>query len=222
MRQVIKDFIKISSETLPIVEPIYEFGALQVPGQSGFADLRPFFEGKEYLGCDLEPGPGVDRILNLHSIDLPSESVGLAIIADTLEHVEYFREAIQEVYRILKPNGILLISSVMNFAIHNFPHDYWRFTPEGFKSMLSIFPVSIVEFAGKETFPHTIVGVACKDQAVSSLNEFQKRICLWKQRYEGQKKDWKYYMKMFIPPVIVSLYRALRNIKPQWSERNKT
>lgn len=41
MRQVIKDFIKICSETLPIKEPIYEFGALQVSGQIEFGN--PFW-----------------------------------------------------------------------------------------------------------------------------------------------------------------------------------
>jgi hypothetical protein len=38
MRESIKEFVKICAETLPIIEPIYEFGSLQVPGQEGFAD----------------------------------------------------------------------------------------------------------------------------------------------------------------------------------------
>jgi hypothetical protein len=63
MRESIKQFVKIAADTLPILEPIYEFGALQVPGQEGFADLRPIFAGKEYVGCDMREGPGVDRIL---------------------------------------------------------------------------------------------------------------------------------------------------------------
>ncbi len=84
MRQNIKKFASIISTTLPIFEPIYEFGSLQVPGQKGFSDLRPIFSNKEYIGCDMIEGQGVDKILDLHAIDLPSESIGLVLCFDTL------------------------------------------------------------------------------------------------------------------------------------------
>ena len=80
MRELIKQFVKICSETLPISDPIYEFGFLQVAGQEGFADLRPIFQVRKYIGCDMRRGPGVDRILNLHHIELPSESAGTVLI----------------------------------------------------------------------------------------------------------------------------------------------
>lgn len=153
MRQLIKQFVKICADFLPIKEPIYEFGSLQVPGQEGFADLRPFFLGKKYIGSDVRNGPGVDLILDLHDIKLPSKSVGTILCLDTLEHVEYPRKAIEEIYRILREDGILIISSVMNFHIHDYPQDYWRFTPEGFRSLLKGFQSSIISFAGESNFP---------------------------------------------------------------------
>ncbi|MFZ1983392.1 MAG: methyltransferase domain-containing protein [Desulfatitalea sp.] len=162
MRQNIKDFTGIVSKTLPIIEPIYEFGSFQVPEQIGFADLRPLFQHKKYVGCDMREGPGVDEILDLHAIDLPSNSVGTVLCFDTLEHVEYPRKALEEIQRILKPGGIAVISSVMDFPIHDHPHDYWRFTPEAFKSILKIFSNSFVGFQGKESYPHTIVGIGFK------------------------------------------------------------
>ncbi len=118
------------------MEPIYEFGSFQVPEQMGFADLRPLFHDKEYLGCDMREGPGVDKVLNIHALDLPPESVGMVLCFDTLEHVEYPRTALEEIHRVIKPGGIVVISSVMNFPIHDYPYDYWRFTPEAFKSIL--------------------------------------------------------------------------------------
>ncbi len=214
MRQLIKDFIKIVSETYPIIEPIYEFGSLQVSGQEGFADLRPFFPGKEYVGCDIVEGKGVDRIVDIHKVDLPSDSVGTVIIVDTLEHVEFYREAMKEVFRILKPRGIVIISSVMNFPIHNYPYDYWRFTPEGFKSILKIFPSSYVDFVGDENFPHTIVGIGFKGilSDIISVNEFNRRIYTWKQFYSDGplERHWKDFVKLFTPPIILDLYRKVR------------
>jgi hypothetical protein len=83
MRQALKDLVSIVASTLPIEEPIYEFGSLQVRGQEGFADLRPLFPGKEYVGADMRHGTGVDQILDLHTINLPPESVGTIICLDT-------------------------------------------------------------------------------------------------------------------------------------------
>ncbi|MBF0526764.1 MAG: class I SAM-dependent methyltransferase, partial [Deltaproteobacteria bacterium] len=136
MRELIRDFVKICVQNLSLVDPIYEFGSLQVPGQEGFADLRPLFPGRKYLGADMRPGEGVDVILDLHDISLPPDTAGTVISVDTLEHVEYPRKAMQEIRRILKPDGVVMISSVMAFPIHDYPNDYWRFTPSGFSSLL--------------------------------------------------------------------------------------
>ena len=60
MREPVKEFVVLAARYFPAREPIFEFGALQVPGQEGFADLRPLFPEMEYVGCDLRAGPGVE------------------------------------------------------------------------------------------------------------------------------------------------------------------
>lgn len=164
MRPSIRKFIETCSEVLPIQNPVYEFGSMWVPEQEKLADLRPIFKGYDYVGADMQSGPGVDRVLDLHAIDLPDESVGMAISCDTLEHVEYPRKAITELYRILKPGGVLIITSVMLYPIHAAPNDYWRFTPEGFRSLLSVFPSVYVDWNGREDNPHTVIGIGVKGQ----------------------------------------------------------
>jgi SAM-dependent methyltransferase len=162
MRKNIYKFVELCSRTLVISEPIYEFGALQIAGQEDLADLRPLFPGMEYIGTDMREGKGVDKIIDLHDMKLPPESIGTALILDTVEHVEYPRKAIGNIYNALKPQGIIIISSHMNFPIHDYPNDYWRFTPEGFKSLLKIFTYSFVDSGGKPDFPHSVFGFACK------------------------------------------------------------
>jgi hypothetical protein len=44
MRELIKEFASIVSTKLPINGPIYQFCALQVDGQEGYSDLRPYFK----------------------------------------------------------------------------------------------------------------------------------------------------------------------------------
>jgi SAM-dependent methyltransferase len=211
MRDSIKEFVKICAESLPINEPIYEFGSLQVSGQEGYADLRPFFIGKKYVGADMRKGPGVDEIHDLYNINLSPESVGTVLILDTLEHVEFVREAIKEAYRILKKDGVLVISSVMNYPIHDHPYDYWRFTPESFRSLLKPFAYSIVEFAGKDEFPHTVVGVGFKSPAKGAdADEFIVRLASWKKRwFKPNKKTLKIILRESCP----LLHRAYQRCK---------
>jgi len=213
MRESIKQFVKICADILPLPEPIYELGSFQVPGQEGFADLRPFFPLKKYVGADLIEGPGVDIILDVHDIDLPSESVGTVLLMDTLEHVEFPRKAIEEIHRILKPNGVLIMSSVMNFQIHDYPNDYWRFTPEAFRSLLKPFASSFVDFAGESNFPHTVVGMGFKEYDFRAMDKFTERFKFWKEHWSNPPKGLvKLLIGQFTPPILLAIYRKIRTV----------
>lgn len=212
MRELIRDYVRTCTEVLTTPEPVYEFGSLQVPGQEGFADLRPLFPGKRYVGADYREGPGVDLILDLHALRLPAESAGTALILDTLEHVEDPRKAVLEAHRILKPNGVLLLGSVLNFKIHAYPHDYWRFTPEAFRSLLKPFPTCVVEYAGEPRFPHTVVGAAVKGELPSAqLDELRLRLAAWRTRWSRVRRPsgWPHALKLFLPPILADAYRWL-------------
>jgi SAM-dependent methyltransferase len=222
MRENIKQFVSIAATCLPFPEPIYEFGAFQVPGQEGFADLRPIFSGRDYVGADMREGPGVDRILDLHSIDLPSESVGSVLCLDTLEHVEYPHQALREIHRILTPTrGVLVISSVMDFPIHDFPYDYWRFTPTAFESLLTPFKHSFVGFAGRKNFPHTVVGVGFKGDP-PDLSVFTERYQQWQK---AQKYEFRQVVRQMTPPALLPLlaysYLTLVGLTKAFSRRPK-
>jgi len=178
MRLNVRQFIKLVESIFNLPEPIYEFGSLQVPGQEEIADLRPLFPGKAYTGCDIVPGKGVDRIENVESIKLASESVGTVIFVETIEHVKDPFTAVNEIHRVLKADGILVVTSAMDLPINNYPYDFWRFTPDSFKLLLSVFPQSIIGYQGYGSEPHTIFGIGFKDLSrdiVHSFNEFLLR-----------------------------------------------
>jgi SAM-dependent methyltransferase len=166
LREHIRAFVASVAAKLPALAPVYEFGSYQVPGQETLANLRPLFPGREYVGCDMRAGPGVDVVADLHELALPDACAGLALCLDTLEHVEYPHAALREMHRILRPDGVAIISSVMNFPIHDYPHDYWRFTPEAFRSLMRPFAGIVTGFGGDPAFPHTVVGIGFKDAAM--------------------------------------------------------
>jgi len=177
MRQVVRDFVAFCVEHLDLQEPVYDFGARSVPG-GGSADMRGYFPDMEFVGADLEEGPGVDVVLDLHHIDVPTASVGTVLILDTLEHVEYPRQAIDEVWRILKPNGVLIVTTVLNFHIHSEP-DYWRFTPDGMRSLLKDFPAGFVVSSGHSKFPSAVMGVGLMEDRPADVSKGYARA--WKE-----------------------------------------
>ena len=214
MREIIKEYVKICAETLPILEPIYEFGSLQVLGQVGLADLRPLFPNKKYVGADIIGGIGVDVVLDILNTGLNSESVGILIMVETLEHIEFPRKAIGEIHRILKPNGILIFSSVMDFPYHNGP-DYWRFTPDSLASLLKDFTIAVIDFTGEKKYPKTLVAVASKRLLDNEIiKSYKERISSWK--IYCRKMERPSLSQLLFPPI---LYGLERKIKKAWFER---
>lgn len=162
MRHNVREFVKMVTEHIDLPEPIIEIGSYQVEGQEELANLRPLFPGKRFTGCDMRPGNGVDRIENVECLSFQDESVGTIICMDTLEHVRNIISAKNEMHRVLKTNGYIIISSVMYHPIHDYPYDYWRFTPEAFSFLLNQYAYKKVFYQGFHDFPHTVLGIGAK------------------------------------------------------------
>ncbi len=162
MRDNTKAFCRVVAESLDCPGPIHEFGSFQTRGQLDYADLRGLFPGRSYVGSDLRPGPGVDRVEDVAALSFPSGSVGTAIAIETFEHVFEIRSAFDEVFRVLKPGGVFVVTLPLNFRIHDFPDDYWRMTPSALRRMLSPYAATLTVAQGYAKFPHSVLAVAIK------------------------------------------------------------
>ena len=181
-------------------EPVYEFGAYRVPGQDTRGFVRDCFPGKKFVASDARPGPGVDQVLDLHGIALADASVGTAVLLDTVEHVERPWEALAEISRVLKPGGVVVMTSVMFFPIHFYPDDYWRFTESGFRTLLKPFDDVILASAGLKNLPHTVLGIGMKAPVSSEIKaRLEKTVAAW--RVSGSQ-SWKEVALNSIPPFL--------------------
>lgn len=179
---LIRAFVAELAQRLQLPDPVVEFGALQVEADQD-GDLRPLFAGRPYVGTDLRAGPGVDRVEDLRALGFADGEVGSALCLDTLEHCEDPPQACRELARVTaRDGGVCVISSVMLFGIHAYPNDYFRFTPEGFRSLLGGFDAAWVAGVGHPDNPFQVLGVGVHGRALdlafedfAILREAQRR-----------------------------------------------
>lgn len=163
MNQFLHGVARAVAETFDLPGPVLEIGSQQVPGQEEIADLRPLFPGKPYVGLDMQPGPGVDLVANVEALPQADASVGTVIAMNTLEHVPRFWRGFDEVHRVLRPDGALLVSCPFYFHVHAYPSDYWRFSPEGLELMLAPYPQKIVGRHGPARRPASVWALAFRE-----------------------------------------------------------
>ncbi len=77
-----------------------------------------------------------DIVSDAQSIPVKSNSVNCVKCTELLEHVEHPEKILDEIQRILKPAGTLILSTPFIFGIHSDPYDFQRFTDEKLRKML--------------------------------------------------------------------------------------
>ena len=161
MNEIVKLFVKTCAEAMQCKGPIYEFGSLQISGQEGYSDMRQYFQGLTYVGCDMRAGDGVDRVENLEQgLSLGENIASVVLCLNTIEHVFNVFKAVEEMKRVLrKDEGVLILSSVFEFGIHSHPFDYWRFTPECFLRLMSGFQLTMIAAQGEPASPRYVFGI---------------------------------------------------------------
>lgn len=63
-------------------------------------------------------------------------SVDIVLHSEVIEHIYDTRHFLSECYRVLKKNGLMIITVPFQARFHYIPNDYWRFTPSAINKLL--------------------------------------------------------------------------------------
>jgi SAM-dependent methyltransferase len=103
---------------------------------SPYADLFP-----NRIALDIRPGRGVAVIGDAQALGIGNETFDSIVCTEVLEHLPEPRRAIDEMFRVLRPGGCLILTTRFLFPIHDAPHDYFRYTKYGLRHLLQRFEI---------------------------------------------------------------------------------
>jgi len=92
----------------------------------GVFNIEEYNKNVTYVNISPEKNP--DIIADASDLPVADESYDVIICAELLEHVSDPIKVLKEAYRVLKKDGILLITAPFLFRIHADPYDYGRYT----------------------------------------------------------------------------------------------
>lgn len=136
VRHLVNEFVKRAASSVRPSELILDAGA----GECAYA---PLFSHARYESADLAVGDAAwnyGRLTyrcDLTAIPTDSGRFDHVLCTQTLEHVPDPRGVVREFARVLKTGGSLWLTAPFGSPMHQEPHDYWRYTEHGLRSLLS-------------------------------------------------------------------------------------
>jgi len=129
---------------------------------------HPFCREGTVVSLDVEVTYGPDIQGDAHALPFVSGAFDTVIASQVFEHLHTPSAALDEVQRVLRPGGHLLLAVPFLFFLHQEPHDYQRFTSHGIGELFRDrpFAIEILAFGGRVV---AAVDLLCTSTRSSSL-----------------------------------------------------
>ncbi len=102
---------------------------------AGGSSYQRFFPNR--ISIDIDPERKPDIVADAHKLPFKDNEFSLVLCTEVLEHLREPRVAIAEMRRVLKPGGVLILTTRFVYPLHDTPHDYWRFTKYGLEELFA-------------------------------------------------------------------------------------
>lgn len=176
----------------------YAHGLVLDIGCSG-QELKKFLSGEvEYLGIDYLPTAtemyGTSPALYGEAQNLPFKegSIDTIAILEVLEHLPNPHVVFEEMYRVLKPGGFIILTVPFLYPIHDAPYDFQRLTLFGLRALAekSKFVIECEQVKGHAITTAALLG----------------NLAFTKTTLDGFRNKGPYALLILLLPLIVPLF----------------
>lgn len=134
---------------------------------------KPLFNGTgiQYTGLDIEPGANVDVVMeDPYCWDsLEDEGYDYIISGQAFEHIEYPWQTIKEIYKKLRPDGVICIIVPNSFWEHRYPTDCYRYYSDGMRAL--------AKWAGFRVIEVSVAGIPDSNASLD-FDNINNDVCL--------------------------------------------
>lgn len=124
-RQYVDEFLTRKIETAKPGKKLLDVGGIK-------KDLRGAFDISsrqlDVIAINISSSKGLDVLADARQLSLRSDFFDWVVCSEVLEHVDQPSKVLQEIFRVLRPGGNLLITVPFLFRIHADPNDVGRYT----------------------------------------------------------------------------------------------
>lgn len=113
----------------------------------GASPYKFLFDAKKtkYVGIDIVDADQFDyrnaevTPFNGKDIPFPNHTYDGVLCTEVLEHVHEYQALVDEIYRVMKPGAVLMLTVPWSARYHYIPYDFFRFTPSTLKLIFKEF-----------------------------------------------------------------------------------
>ncbi|MFA5736846.1 MAG: methyltransferase domain-containing protein [Candidatus Paceibacterota bacterium] len=126
---------------------------------AGMGPYQKLINYDKYIPLDIENRSNDPNLIigDLNKkIPLQNNYADGVICTEVLEHIKNPQNALNEIYRVLKKDGFLILTTPMTWPLHEEPHDYYRYTKYGLKYLLENAGFVNIKIEPSCCYPYTI------------------------------------------------------------------
>ena len=143
---------------------VLEVGSVNINGsvRPGIMAMKPL----SYIGMDIEPQQGFVDVVCDAEVLLDVFDAGvmdIVISTEVLEHVKDWRKVIQNMKDVLKPGGLIILTTrAPGYPYHDAPEDHWRYDEKHMRAIFADYDIQHLYTTSPGSWPHDIFVKAVK------------------------------------------------------------
>ena len=133
-RVYLEAFLRQAGQAMPVGARVLDAGAGDERYKPIFAHTR--YESVDFCQADQIQYARVSVVCNLATLPLQDAQYDHVICTQVIEHTPNPTQVLRELCRVLRPGGMLWLSTPLFFEEHMQPYDYFRYTQFGLRRLL--------------------------------------------------------------------------------------